>query len=62
MSTEAIQKGYPFGQKMVCKGLDLGAELSRIINFVEGRNIRKVIGGRGIFEPQEFFFVIKFLV
>ena len=33
---------------------------------VEGRTIRKVMGGggggRGIFEPQEFFFVIKFLV
>ena len=29
---------------------------------VKGRTIRKVMGGRGIFEPQEFFFVIKFLV
>ena len=30
----------------------------------KGRTIRKVMGagGRGIFEPQEFFFVIKFLV
>jgi len=28
-----------------------------------GRTIRKVMGGgRGIFEPREFFFVIKFLV
>ena len=30
----------------------------------KGRTIRKVMGvggGRGIFEPQEFFFVIKFL-
>ena len=28
-----------------------------------GRTIRKVMGGgEGIFEPQEFFFVIKFLV
>ena len=26
------------------------------------RTIRKVMGGRGIFEPQELFFVIKFLV
>ena len=31
---------------------------------VEGRTIRKVMGGGGwgIFEPQEFFFVFKFLV
>ena len=28
----------------------------------KGRTIRKVMGGRGIFELQEFFFVIKFLV
>ena len=29
----------------------------------KGRTIRKVIAGvGGIFEPQEFFFVIKFLV
>ena len=32
----------------------------------KGRTIRKVMGGggggRGIFEPQESFFVIKFLV
>ena len=27
-----------------------------------GWTIRKVMGGRGIFEPQEFVFVIKFLV
>ena len=28
----------------------------------KGRTIRKVMGGgRGIFEPQESFFVIKFL-
>ena len=24
--------------------------------------LEKLLGGRGIFEPQEFFFVIKFLV
>ena len=30
--------------------------------FPRGRTIRKVLGRRGIFEPQEFFFVIKFLV
>ena len=31
---------------------------------IPGRTIRKVMGGRGggIFEPQEFFFVIEFLV
>ena len=29
--------------------------------FPKGRTIRKVKGG-GIFEPQEFFFVIEFLV
>ena len=28
----------------------------------KGPTIRKVMGGRGIFELQEFFFVIKFLV
>ena len=28
----------------------------------KGRTIRKVMEGRGIFEPQEFFFIIKFLV
>ena len=28
----------------------------------QGRTIKKVMGGRGIFEPQEFCFVIKFLV
>ena len=28
----------------------------------KGRTIRKVMAGRGIFEPQEFFLVIKFLV
>ena len=28
----------------------------------KGRTIRKVMGGRGIFEPQEFFLVMKFLV
>ena len=28
----------------------------------KGRTIRKVMGGGGIFEPQEFFFVIRFLV
>ena len=29
----------------------------------KGRTITKVMhGGRGIFEPPEFFFVIKFLV
>ena len=28
----------------------------------KGRTIRKVMGGGGIFEPQEFFFVIKLLV
>ena len=28
----------------------------------KGRTIRKVMWGRAIFEPQEFFFVIKFLV
>ena len=28
----------------------------------KGRTIRKVGGGRGIFEPHEFFFVTKFLV
>ena len=33
--------------------------------LVKGRTIRKVMGGgggRGIFEPQEFFFVIKYIV
>ena len=30
---------------------------------VKGRTVRKVMGGGGgIFEPHEFFFVIKFLV
>ena len=28
----------------------------------KGLTIRKLIGGRRIFEPQEFFFIIKFLV
>ena len=28
----------------------------------KGRTIRKVMGWKGILEPQEFFFVIKFLV
>ena len=28
----------------------------------KGQTIRKVMGGWGIFEPQEFFFIIKFLV
>ena len=32
------------------------------VAWIKGRTIRKVMGGRGIFEPQEFFFVIKFLV
>ena len=27
-----------------------------------GRTIRKVMGGEGNFDPQEFFFVIRFLV
>ena len=31
-------------------------------NWTKGRTIRKVTGGRGIFEPQKFFVVIKFLV
>ena len=36
---------------------------SHVSNIVKGRTIRKVMGGgRGIFEPQEFFFVIKFFV
>ena len=28
--------------------------------LLKGRTIRKVMGGRGIFELQEFYFVIKF--
>ena len=41
---------------------------SHVSNIVKGRTIRKVMvggggeGGRGIFESQEFFFVIKFFV
>ena len=40
----------------------------RRFSIMKGRTIRKLSGGRGggggrrIFEPQEFFFVIKFLV
>ena len=33
--------------------------LLKMIND-KGRTIRKVMGGRGIFKLQEFFFVIKF--
>ena len=32
------------------------------VELIKGQTIRKVMGGEGIFEPQEFFFVIKFLV
>ena len=36
---------------------------SHVSNIVKGRTIRNVMGvGREIFEPQEFFFVIKFFV
>ena len=43
---------------------------SHVSNIVKGRTISKVMvggrgggeGGRGIFESQEFFFVIKFFV
>ena len=37
---------------------------SHVSNIVKGRTIRKVMvgGWRGIFESQEFFFVIKFFV
>ena len=31
-------------------------------SVLKGQTVKKVIGGRGIFEPGEFFFVIKFLV
>ena len=34
----------------------------RRFSIMKGRTIRKLSGGRRIFEPQEFFFVIKFLV
>ena len=33
------------------------------ITEIKGRTIRRVMGGGGrVFEPQEFFYVIKFLV
>ena len=32
------------------------------ITTTKGPTIRNVMGGRGIFERQEFFFVMKFLV
>ena len=43
--------------------IDINVFLSFRKISVKGRTIRKVMGGgREIFEPQEFFFVIKFLV
>ena len=33
-----------------------------VVGSGEGRTIRKVMVGVGIFKPQEFVFVIKFLV
>ena len=36
--------------------------ISSEYNFVRDEPLEKLWGGRGIFELQEFFFVIKFLV
>lgn len=32
------------------------------ITEIKGRTIRRVMGGGRVFEPQEFFYVIKVLV
>ena len=32
------------------------------VKYLRDGPLEKLWGGRGIFEPQEFFFVIKFLV
>ena len=45
------------------KGFPTEATVFFVSSFPQGRTIRKVMGrGRGIFELQEFFFVIKFFV
>ena len=52
------------------KQFDANEELIRLLMTgrvagnlsLRDRPLEKLWGGRGIFEPQEFFFVIKFLV
>ena len=41
---------------------DIGGLFHTEVIKAKGRTIRKVMGGRGIFDLQEFFFATKFLV
>ena len=61
--SQCVDKHAPLRPKRVraMKSTWITPHLKKMrMNARKGRTIRKVMGGRGIFELQEFFFVIKF--
>ena len=57
-----FDKCLPMGTSSSCKIWESFSTALEWIAKSKGSTIRKLIGGRGIFEPREYFFVIKFLV